>query len=265
MGVTSGSLSSPHWRRQLERQRQWTGALRSHLYRRVNLWVQDRALDVDCGDGAITAEIASRCRGRVTGVDRGQRLLAQARQRPVRRLRAGASAAGLEVVAGDAQHLPFRDEVFDVVLCHMALLWVEEPGVAVLEMARVTAAGGAVVAMAEPDYGGRIDYPEDLTLGALVAQALRREGAHPRIGRRLREMFVNAGLAVEMGVLNCVWPEPEMRRELEAEWALLEAVAQDLVAPGELAAMKRADLRAQDDSVRVVSMPVFWAVGRKGP
>ncbi len=252
MGVTPGLLSSSQWRRQLERQQRWTRALRSHLYRRVNLWAQDRALDVGCGDGAITAEMASRCRGRVTGLDRHHHLLAHARLR------------GLEVAAGDAQCLPFRDEVFAVVLCHMALLWVEEPGVAVLEMARVTAAGGAVVAMAEPDYGGRVDYPEDLTLGSLAAQALRREGAHPRIGRRLREMFVNAGLSVEMGVLGCLWSGPELRRELDAEWELLEAIAQDLVAPGELAAMKRRDLRALDDGVRVVSMPVFWAVGRKG-
>jgi SAM-dependent methyltransferase len=252
MDMTAGSLSALQWRRQLERQERWTRGLRSHLYRRVNLWGRERVLDVGCGDGIITAEMASRCRGRVIGLDRSYRMLAEARRR------------GLSVVGGDAQALPLRDGAFDLVLCHMTLLWVEEPGIAVLEMARVIAAGGAVVALAEPDYGGRIDYPEDLTLGAITAQALRREGAHPRIGRRLREMFVNAGLAVEVGVLNSMWGEQELRREFQQEWELLETAAHDLVAPGELEAMKRRDLRALDEGSRVVLMPIFWAVGRKG-
>jgi ubiquinone/menaquinone biosynthesis C-methylase UbiE len=222
------------------------------LYRRVNLWDQCRVLDVGCGDGVITAEVASRCRGRVTGLDRSLLLLREMR-RP-----------GPCLVRGDAQVLPFADEAFDLVLCHMTLLWVDEPGVAVLEMARVTAPGGTVMAMAEPDYGGRIDYPEDLTLGPIMSRVLQREGAHPRIGRRLKEIFVNAGLSVEVGMLSSVWGEEELRREFEEEWRLLEAVAQDLVAPGELEALKRRDLRALDEGIRVALVPVFWAVGRKG-
>ena len=252
MEETPGALSASQWCRQFARQERWTRGLRSHLYRRVNLWAQQRVLDVGCGDGVITAEMAGRCRGRVVGVDRSRALLAQARRR------------GLAVAAGDAQRLPLRDESFDLVVCHMALLWVEEPGVAVLEMTRVTVPGGAVVAMAEPDYGGRVDYPEDLTVGAIAAQALLREGAHPRIGRRLKEMFVNAGLAVEVGVLASLWDDEQLRREFDEEWNLLEATARDLVAPGELGAMRRRDLRALDDGVRVAFMPIFWAVGRKG-
>jgi len=251
MEATPGSLLASQWRRQLERQERWTRGLRSHLYRRVNLWAQARVLDVGCGDGAIAAEMATRCRGRVTGIDRGVALLAEARKR------------GLSVVRGDAQRLPFADDTFDLVVCHMMLLWVEEPGLAVLEMARVTAPGGTVIAMAEPDHGGRIDYPEDLTIGAITSQALWREGAHPRIGRRVKEMFVNAGLAVEVGVLNSMWSDEELRREFDGEWELLEATAQDLVAEGELEALKRRDLRALDEGIRVVFTPVFWAIGRK--
>lgn len=252
MDKTPGFLSAPQWQRQLERQERWTRELRSHLYRRVNLWARPRVLDVGCGNGVITAEMASRCRGCVTGVDRSAPLLAQAAGR------------GLSLVRGDAQRLPFADNAFDLVVCHLTLLWVEEPGVAVLEMVRVAKPGGTVMAMAEPDYGGRIDYPEDLTLGAIMSRALQREGAHPRVGRRLKEMFVNAGLAAEVSVLNSVWGDQELRREFEQEWELLEATAHDLVAPGELEALKRRDLRALDEGIRVTFMPVFWAVGRKG-
>jgi len=252
MVTTPGYSSASQWHRQLARQERWTRALRSHLYRRINLWARDRVLDVGCGDGVITSKIASRCRGRVTGLDRSFVLLTEA-------LDSGAS-----LVRADAQSLPFADEAFDAALCHMTLLWVEEPGLAVLELARVTAPGGAVVAMAEPDYGGRIDYPEDLTIGPLMSRALQREGAHPRVGRRLKEMFVNAGLAVEVGMLNCAWNDEGLRREFEEDWDLLEATAQDLVAPGELEALKRRDLRALDEGIRVTVMPIFWAIGRKG-
>ena len=252
METATGFASAPQWRGEIERQERWTRELRSQLYRRTNLWDQRRVLDIGCGDGVISAEIASRCRGRVVGLDRSMPLLAEARRQH------------LTLVRGDAQRLPYADESFDLVVCHMTLLWVEEPGVAVLEMARVTRPGGAIMAMAEPDYGGRIDYPEDLTLGAIMSRALQREGGHPRIGRRLKEMFVNAGLAVEVGILGALWDDQQLRREFDAEWALLETVAQDLVAPGEFEALKRRDLRALDDGIRVAFVPVFWAIGRKG-
>jgi SAM-dependent methyltransferase len=252
MDITPGSVSASQWQREIERQERWTRKLRSHLYRRVNLWEKNRVLDVGCGDGLITSEIASRCRGRVTGADRSPLLLEAAQRR------------GIPSARGDAQALPFADGAFDLVLCHMLLLWVNEPGIAVLEMARVTAPGGTVMAMAEPDYGGRIDYPEDLTLGPIISRTLQREGAHPRIGRRLRELFVNAGLAVEVGVLCSEWGDEDLRREFEADWSLLEATAEDLVAPGELEALKRRDLRALDEGIRVAVMPTFWAIGRKG-
>lgn len=251
MERTPSFLSASQWRRRLAAQERWTRGLRSHLYRRVNLWAQSRVLDVGC-DGIITAEIASRCRGRVVGLDRSWPLLAEAR-RP-----------GLSLVRGDAQALPFTDKAFDLVVSHLALLWVNEPGLAVLEMARVTRPGGAVMAMAEPDYGGRIDYPEDLTLGPLMSRALQREGAHPRIGRRLKELFINAGLAVQVGVLNSLWDDDELRQEFAEEWELLETTAEDLVAPGELEALKRRDLRALDEGIRVTFLPVFWAIGKKG-
>ncbi len=103
---------------------------------------------------------------------------------------------------GDAYQLPYRPGSFDVAYCHFVLLWLARPAAALAEMVRVTRPGGAVLALAEPDYGGRIDYPDELAaLGAKQATALKNQGADPILGRRLAALLVEAGLdAVESGV-----------------------------------------------------------------
>jgi len=75
------------------------------------------------------------------------------------------------------------------------------------EMRRVVRPGGWCSQWLSQDYGGRIDYPEDLThLGELQETALRHQGAETRLGRRLSALFHTAGLQeVETGVLGGQW------------------------------------------------------------
>jgi SAM-dependent methyltransferase len=90
------------------------------------------------------------------------------------------------LIQGDGHQLPYASSSFEIVFCHFLLLWVAEPQTVVNEMARIVRPGGAVLALAEPDYGGRIDYPEEFSeLGLWQEQALRRQGADTRLGRRL--------------------------------------------------------------------------------
>ena len=101
-------------------------------------------------------------------------------------------------------------------------------------MRRVTRPGGWVLAMAEPDYGGRIDYPEDLIyLGELQETALRRQGAETRLGRRLSALFHAAGLQeVETGVLGGQWRDAPSLEDLAREWEVLEVDLADKLTPG---------------------------------
>src|SRR3954452_10893054 len=63
-----------------------------------------RALDVGCGPGALTAELVARLGAeRVTAVDPSRSFVATARERH----------RGVEVVHGAAEHLPFADGAFD--------------------------------------------------------------------------------------------------------------------------------------------------------
>jgi ubiquinone/menaquinone biosynthesis C-methylase UbiE len=240
------------WHEQFVRQARWTQGMRNHLYRRANLLQAQRVLDVGCGTGVITNELARRTRGVVTGVDIDPRMLALAQR----------EAARARYQEGDALDLPFPDEHFDVVTCHFLLLWVPDPGLAMHEMARVTRRKGSVLVCAEPDYGGRLDWP-DLPIRQWQIDGLRRQGADPFLGRRLRELTIATGLHAEVGVMPSQWDTQALRESFEAEWAWLEHDVRDVVDPSTLAQAKARAKSAVDAGSCLMYIPVFFARGRK--
>lgn len=246
-------LTVEEWHAQFIRQARWTRAVRTQLYRQVNLLRAERVLDVGCGTGVITEEMAAHCKGQVIGVDVDPAVIAFAQARGGR----------AEYRVGDAHQLDFPDDHFDVVACHFLLMWVSNPTLVVREMARVTKLGGAVLACAEPDYGGRIDYPEELPLARWQAEALRREGADPFIGRKLPDLFSRAGLSANVGVIPSLWDDETLRAEFEAEWALMERTLAGMVSEDELRHYKQVDWQAIEDGQRLIFMPIFYAVGGK--
>ena len=245
-------LTVEEWHAQFIRQARWTRAVRNQLYRRVNLLRAERVLEVGCGTGVITEEMAARCKGQVIGVDVDAAMIAFAQNKGGR----------AEYRVGDANQLDFPDGQFNVVACHFLLMWVSNPTLAVHEMARVTRPGGAVLACAEPDYGGRIDYPEELPLARWQTQALRREGADPFIGRKLPALFAQAGLSANVGVIPSLWDDEALRAEFEAEWALMERTLVGMVSEDELRRYKQIDWQTIEDGQRLISMPIFYAVGK---
>ncbi len=171
-------------------------------------------LDVGSGTGALEAdfgEIIPDFSGSITGLDISLENLVYAKS----------TDAQASWVQGDALHLPFPSGQFDMAFCHFLLLWVQDPLHALVEMRRVTRPDGFVLALAEPDYGGRLDFPPELEiLGSWQRASLRRQGANPIIGRRLGWLLRNAGLVeVETGVLGAQWQDIPSRDEIESEWS----------------------------------------------
>jgi SAM-dependent methyltransferase len=247
-----GGLTTGDWHKQFLRQAGWTQATRSQLYRRANLLRAERVLDVGCGTGAITAELARRSRGEVTGIDSDPAMVEFARQ----------YAPDVRFELGDALELPFPDEHFDVVCCHFVLLWVQDPQRAVREMARVTCKGGSVLICAEPDYGARVDWPA-LPLAEWQAEGLRRQGADPFIGRKLRELMTDAGLNADVGVFSSLWDPKALLENFEAEWAWIAHDVGSLV-PAEDLARARAQAQATVEAgTRLVYQPLFYAMAKK--
>jgi len=96
----------------------------------------ERVLDVGCGDGRATAEIAARVpRGSVLGVDPSPRMLAVARDRVT------AASSNLTFAEGTAETLAFVAQ-FDVVVSFNALHWVADLGLALSNIRRALVEGG---------------------------------------------------------------------------------------------------------------------------
>ncbi len=254
-GMPRYYLSPEEWHLWFSVQAGWTHQTRLWLYREARLGRAQAVLEVGCGTGVITEELARLSRACVVGLDCDPTMLARARGQ-------GGSAI---YVRGDAHTLPFSDESFDITVCHYLLLWLAAPARGVQEMARVVRPGGWVLACAEPDYGGRIDYPSEVAaLGRLQAEALRRQGADPEIGRRLGELFAAAGLRATVGTMAGQWHLPAAADAgFEAEWRMREHDLAGLVAPEELQRLRTLDRQALMEGRRILYVPTFYALGKR--
>ena len=119
----------------------------------------ERVLDLGCGDGELTAQLAARgCR--VLGVDRSADFVAAARERGVTALQADARhVAGPELAAGR----------FDAVFSNAVLHWIPEAAAVIAGVRRLLRAGGRFVA----EFGGAGNIA---TVRDALHEALRRRG-----------------------------------------------------------------------------------------
>ena len=106
--------------------------------------VNQRVLDVGCGPGALTTELVKRLGpAAVTAVDPSEQFVRAARER----------LPGVNVLRASAEHLPFPEGTFDVVLAQLVVHFMADAATGLTEMARVTRSGG-VVAASVWDHGG---------------------------------------------------------------------------------------------------------------
>lgn len=253
------TLTPQEWHERFEVQARWTEQLRGYLYRRVGLEAAVRILSVGCGTGALLQELVQPESARITGLDINQAFLKFC----------AVHVPEVDLVLGDGLCLPFKEGSYDISLCHFLLLWVQDPQTIVEEMRRVTRSGGGVLALAEPDYGGRIDYPAELAeLGAWQQRALREQGADPNIGRRLAGIFRQAGLRqIETGVLGAQWTFRVSQDELESEWRMLEydlagEIEHSMELRRKFEKLRQMDTAARELGERVLYVPTFYAWGR---
>lgn len=219
-----------------------------------------RLLDVGCGPGSITRDLAERLApGQVVGLDLSAETLAAARE--------DAAARGLTNLAyqqGSVYELPFPDQSFDVAYAHQVLQHLREPAHAVGEMLRVLRPGG-LIAVREVDWGTMAYWPADPWIDRFVEVHLRtwsRNGGEPRMGRRLRALF-NAASVTALRITGKDWCYATTAETVEWGESYAERI---LTSPmGSLAVeygyASPADLEAMAAAFRAwaVQPEAFWA------
>jgi SAM-dependent methyltransferase len=190
--------SNPAESARLRRQSDELGPFSAALLDRVGLKPGQSAIDLGCGPSGILQLLCDRVSpgGRVVGLDADPTHVTMAREFA---LEHGLREA--EIVAGDARHTGLLSGTFDLVHGRTLLANIPEPAAVLAEMVRLAKPGGWIVS-AEPDTESALCYPAHPAferLSELFHAAFRRNGADPFIGRRLTELYREAGLD-EIGV-----------------------------------------------------------------
>jgi demethylmenaquinone methyltransferase / 2-methoxy-6-polyprenyl-1,4-benzoquinol methylase len=144
---------------------------RRSLVSRVQAGPGDTVLDVAAGTGAVSIELVRQKGCSVVALDQSPEMLAVAR---------GRVPAGVRLVEGEADHLPFPDGSFDALTFTYLFRYVDDPGATLRELARVVKPGGTIAAL---EFG----VPAN------------------RLARALWRLYVRAGLPLAGRLISTGW------------------------------------------------------------
>jgi len=245
--------------KKLELQAIETAEERIPLY--LNVGVKDAGLilDVGCGSGMVTRDIAGLTKGQVFAMD-GSREMIEVAEVVLK------EHENVKLIVGDAHSIPFCSNIFDVTTCNLLLMWSRDPQRVVKEMARVTKKGGVVLASLEPDYGGKLHWPENHRVDPIFAgEAIKKRGGDPHIGRKLRMFFVRAGLETEIGIGNSrIWScEEDKAYYLHSRDYYVKVLKEAGLSDEEIDQWEYEYLNSLDEGIELNFFPQFYAIGRK--
>ncbi|HEX9259093.1 MAG TPA: methyltransferase domain-containing protein, partial [Acidimicrobiales bacterium] len=173
------------------RSHRWRTVENSAAYLLAELRSADRVLDVGCGPGTITLDLARRVAdGFVVGIDASADVVTQAEQ-----LRLDQRVENAAFFVGDAYHLEVDAGSFDVVHAHQVLQHLTDPVEALVEWRRALRSRG-LLAVRDSDYGAFTWWPAEPLLTRwleLYHQLTRRNRATADAGRELLSWVRKAG------------------------------------------------------------------------
>jgi len=238
----------------------------------AHLDCSDRVLDVGCGPGSISLDLADAVStGTVVAIDSSGEVLEQARLFATER-----RVTNISFDVGDVYALSFADDEFDVVHAHQVLQHLSRPVDALIEMSRVVCPGG-LVAVKDADYGTFVHAPADRRLDAWLAmyhEVAQANGAEPDAGRFLLSWCDEAGLTdVKIAADAWVFADPAEKLNWGESWAertvssslAEQAVGYGICSGGELEQMAEAWLRWANDPSSIYYFVHVSALAVVGP
>jgi demethylmenaquinone methyltransferase/2-methoxy-6-polyprenyl-1,4-benzoquinol methylase len=111
---------------------------RRFLVSRIDVGPRETVLDVATGTGAVTTELVRQRGCTVVGLDQSPEMLAVARRRV---------PAGVTLVEGRAEQLPFPDATFDALTFTYLLRYVDDPAATLQELTRVVRPGATIAGL----------------------------------------------------------------------------------------------------------------------
>jgi ubiquinone/menaquinone biosynthesis C-methylase UbiE len=259
--------SGPAERDRLRRQSEELRVHSAALLDRVGVEQGWSAIDLGCGPSGIIDLLAERVGpgGRVTALDFNPANVTLAREFADER-----GVANADIAEGDARRTGLRSASFDLAHARTLLINIPDPDAVMAEMVRLVRPGGWVAVM-EPDGGCSLCYPPHPAwdrLREIFVDASQSDGADPFIGRRLAELFEQAGLAdIGIEAKADIYPVGHSRRSVRLD--LVRSMRPKILARG--IATER-ELDEVDQAVRehlanphTLVMPhlLFLAWGRK--
>jgi SAM-dependent methyltransferase len=216
------------------RSHRWRTAGNSAAYLLPRLRPGLRLLDVGCGPGTLTIDLASRVApGEVVGIDVAASVVEEARRRA-----AEAAVPNVSFEALDLRDDSLEPASFDVVHAHQVLQHLRDPAGALGAMARLARPGG-IVGARDADYSAMTWAPADHRLDRWLEVYLavaRHNGAEPDGGRWLLRWARAAGLAdVSFTTSTWTYATPEDREwwgDLWAERTVASSFAEQAVRYG---------------------------------
>ena len=200
------------------RSHSWRTAANSAAYLLDSIKPTMRILDVGCGPGTISTDLASLVpQGEVVAIDSGQEAIDKAKT-----LASERGLTNLHFRVGDANKLDFAAESFDVVHSHQVLQHLSDPVHALQEWRRVTKTGG-IVASRVADMAAASYYPDMLgDFHNLFLRVSRAYGGFPDGGRRVIAWAMESGFprhAIKPSSSVWCYSDPEARAWWSSLWA----------------------------------------------